>query len=112
MTHKTRVLLIPQNLNIKSCLYYNVNVDIVLKYVNIHIYIFSRNLVEHYCKCCILIGYATRYLFVDRQRVAKMASASRFCKVSKDEVECLLESAVPEKAKNVLCKVFLLKQLD
>ena len=24
----------------------------------------SRNLVEYYCKCCILIGYATRYLFV------------------------------------------------
>ena len=26
----------------------------------------SRNLVEYYCKCCMLIGYATRYLFVDR----------------------------------------------
>ena len=26
----------------------------------------SRNLVEYYCKCCILIDYATRYLFVDR----------------------------------------------
>ena len=36
-----------------------------------------------------------------------MASASRFCEVSKDEIECLLESAVPEKTKNVL-----LKQLD
>ena len=27
---------------------------------------FSRNLVEYYCQCCILIGYATHYLFVDR----------------------------------------------
>ena len=29
-------------------------------------YIISRNLVEYYCKCWILIAYATRYLFVDR----------------------------------------------
>ena len=41
-----------------------------------------------------------------------MASVSRFCEVSEDEIECLLESAIPEKTKNVLCKVFLLKQLD
>ena len=41
-----------------------------------------------------------------------MASTSRFCEVSKDEIECLLESAVPEKTKNVLCKMSLLKQLD
>ena len=41
-----------------------------------------------------------------------MASASRFCEVSEDEIDCLLESAIPEKTKNVLCKVFLLKQLD
>ena len=41
-----------------------------------------------------------------------MASTSRFCEVSKDEIECLLESAIPKKMKNVLCKVFLLKQLD
>ena len=41
-----------------------------------------------------------------------MASASCFCEVSEDEIECLLESAIPEKTKNVLCKVFLLKQLD
>ena len=41
-----------------------------------------------------------------------MASASRFCEVSEDEIKCLLESAIPEKTKNVLCKVFLLKQLD
>ena len=41
-----------------------------------------------------------------------MASASRFCEVSEDDIECLLESAIPEKTKNVLCKVFLLKQLD
>ena len=33
-----------------------------------------------------------------------MASASRFCEVSEDEIECLLESAIPEKTKNVLCK--------
>ena len=26
---------------------------------------FSRNLVKYCCKCCILIGYANRYLFVD-----------------------------------------------
>ena len=26
----------------------------------------SKNLVEYYCKCYILIGYATRYLFASR----------------------------------------------
>ena len=34
-----------------------------------------------------------------------MASASRFREVSEDEIECLLESAIPENRKNVLCKV-------
>ena len=32
--------------------------------------VFSKNLVVYYCKCCNLIGYATRYLFVNRYRVA------------------------------------------
>ena len=47
-----------------------------------------------------------------------MASASRFCEVSEDEIESLLESAIPEKTKSVLYKmcslqnVFLLKQLN
>ena len=31
--------------------------------------IFSKNLLVYYCKCCNLIGYATRYLFVNRYRV-------------------------------------------
>ena len=52
-------------------------------YIYVCIYIFSRNLVEYYCKCCNLIDYATRYLFVDKYRVAKMASASRFLKFLK-----------------------------
>ena len=32
------------------------------------IYIFSKNenVLVYYCKCCNLIGYATRYLFVNR----------------------------------------------
>ena len=30
----------------------------------------SNNLVVYYCKCCNLIGYATRYLFVNRYREA------------------------------------------
>ena len=34
-----------------------------------------------------------------------MASASWFCEVSEDEIEFLLESAIPEKEKNVLSKV-------
>ena len=34
-----------------------------------------------------------------------MASASGFCEVSEDEIECLLESAISEKTKNILCKV-------
>ena len=25
----------------------------------------SKNVLVYYCKCCILIGYATRYLFVN-----------------------------------------------
>ena len=27
--------------------------------------VISKNLVEFYCKCCILIGYATRYLLAN-----------------------------------------------
>ena len=38
--------------------------------------VISKNLVEFYFKCCILIGYATRYLFVDRWRVAKQSCSS------------------------------------
>ena len=34
------------------------------------LYSFSKNLLVYYCKCCNLIGYATRYLFVNRYRVA------------------------------------------
>ena len=36
----------------------------------IYIYIFSKNLLVYYCKCCNLIGYATRYLFVNIYQVA------------------------------------------
>ena len=32
---------------------------------------FSRIMLIYYCKYCNLIGYSTRYLFLDRQRVAK-----------------------------------------
>ena len=28
----------------------------------------SKNVLVYYCKCCNLIGYATRYLFVNRYR--------------------------------------------
>ncbi len=35
------------------------------------IYLFSRIILVYYCKCCNLIGYSTRYLFLDRLRVAK-----------------------------------------
>ena len=31
---------------------------------------FYDNKYKYYCKCCNLIGYATRYLFVNRYRVA------------------------------------------
>ena len=31
---------------------------------------FSKNVLVYYCKYCNLIGYATRYLFVNRYRVA------------------------------------------
>ena len=37
------------------------------------IFIFSKNLLVYYCKCCILIGYATRYLFVDSRVAASNA---------------------------------------
>ena len=29
-----------------------------------NVFVFSKNLVVYYCKCCNLICYATRYLFV------------------------------------------------
>ena len=31
--------------------------------------IISKNFLVYYCKCCNLIGYATRYLFVNGYRV-------------------------------------------
>ena len=37
----------------------------------------SRIILVYYCKCCNLIGYSTRYLFLDRQRVAKQSSSYR-----------------------------------
>ena len=33
-----------------------------------------------------------------------MVSASRFCEVSEDEIECLLESVIPEKVKMFFAK--------
>ena len=29
------------------------------------LFIFSRIILVYYCKCCNLIGYSTRYLFLD-----------------------------------------------
>ena len=44
--------------------------DIVIK-VSVLI-IFNRIILAYYCKCCPLIGYSTRYLFLHtRERVAK-----------------------------------------
>ena len=42
------------------------------------IYIFSKNLLIHYSKYCNLIGYATRYLFVNRYWVAA-SNATKPC---------------------------------
>ena len=36
----------------------------------IYIYIFSKNLLVYYCKCYNMIGCGTRYLFVNRYRIA------------------------------------------
>ena len=41
--------------------------------------VFSKNLLVYYWKCCNLIGYATRYLLVNRYRVAaSIATRSSF----------------------------------
>ena len=38
----------------------------------------SKNLLVYYCKCCNLIGYTTsRYLFINRYRVAVSTCATR-----------------------------------
>ena len=36
----------------------------------IFLFLFSKNLVEYYCKCCNVICYGTHYLFVNRYQVA------------------------------------------
>ena len=42
----------------------SVKLGVATKSTSHIIYIFSKNLVVYYCKCCNLIGYATRYVFV------------------------------------------------
>ena len=39
------------------------------------LYLFSRFILVYYCKCCDLIGYSTRYLFLDKEQVAKQSSS-------------------------------------
>ena len=39
--------------------------------------IIGRIILVYYCKCRNLIGYSTRYLFLDRWRVAKQSSSYR-----------------------------------
>ena len=36
------------------------------KRMELRLCVFSKNLLIYYCKCCNVIGYATRYLFVNR----------------------------------------------
>ena len=58
-----------------------------VSWISHSMYIFSKNLLVYYCKCCNLIGYATRYLFVNRYRVAvSNATRSSFSKKNK---QCL-----------------------
>ena len=42
----------------------SVKLGVATKSISHIIYILSKNLVVYYCKCCNLIGYATRYVFV------------------------------------------------
>ena len=39
-----------------------VYIYIYIRYT-MYLYVFSKNVLVYYCKCCNLIGYATRYLF-------------------------------------------------
>ena len=48
--------------------------------------VFSKNLVVYYCKYCNLIGYATRYLFVNRYRVA-VSNATRPSSLQKNNLK-------------------------
>ena len=51
-------------------LYHTKIYEMHVKFDETCIYIFSKNIVVYYCKCCNLIGYGTRYLFVNRYGVA------------------------------------------
>ena len=42
----------------------SVKLGVATKSISHIIYTLSKNLVVYYCKCCNLIGYATRYVFV------------------------------------------------
>ena len=71
--------------------------------------IFSKNFLVYFCKCCNLIGYATRYIFVDRYPgAARNATTSSFF-ASKRCLFLIFWNNF-EEIKNT--SLFLLKQLD
>ena len=69
------------------------------------IILFSKNLLVYYYKCCNLIGYANRYLFVNRYRVARQATF--FVKK-----QCLFLDFRNHFKERTNTSLFLLKQLD
>ena len=57
--------------SVQSCATRCGNKNVALKIVVNQIIRIFKNILVHYCKWCNLIGYATRYLFVDRYRVTR-----------------------------------------
>ena len=83
----------------------------------------SKNLHVYYCKCCNLIDYATRYLFVNRYRVAASNATEFFGKEPRKaeffgKQQCLFLvfrnnfEEITNTSLFLLKHLFLLKQLD
>ena len=73
-TNWNTVLKLPieQNLNFSYLNKLLKLLGMAISYLNVDLEIFrlSKTLLVYYCKCCNLIGYANRYIFVNRYRVA------------------------------------------
>ena len=82
----------------------------VISYLNVALEIFrlSETLLVYYYKCCNLIGYANRYVFVNRYRVAATYCKAEFF-VKQQWLFLVFQNNFEE---ITYVSLFLLKQLD
>ena len=89
----------------KNLLVYYWKCYILIGYATRYLFVISKIVIVYNCKCCNLIGYATRYLFINRYRVAA-SNATRSIFFAKKQ--CFQNNF--EEITNT--SLFLLKQLD